>query len=67
MLSLAEEKEENESEAGAELNIATMELSALFAGGLTSPKTMKLRGGIGQHEVLVLTDSGRATTLSVKG
>ncbi|WVZ00664.1 hypothetical protein V8G54_026733 [Vigna mungo] len=41
MLILAEEEEETEGDDRTELNLATMELSALSAGGLTTPKTMK--------------------------
>lgn len=35
-----------------------MELSACSAGGLTQPRKMKLRGKIGDKEVLVLIDNG---------
>lgn len=58
MLILAEEEKESENEGEEELNVAIMELSALSAGGLTSPRTMKLRGRMGHREVLVLIDSG---------
>ncbi|XP_052725999.1 uncharacterized protein LOC128194435 [Vigna angularis] len=58
MLIVVEEEEEVEGEEVSETNLATMELSALSAGGLTTPKTMKLRGHIGQREVVILIDSG---------
>lgn len=58
MLILAEEEEEGGDEAAEELDNTQMELSAVFARGLTSPKTLKLRGCIGGREVLVLIDSG---------
>ncbi|WVZ14824.1 hypothetical protein V8G54_012390 [Vigna mungo] len=58
MLIVVDEEEEVEGEEATETTLATMELSALSAGGLTPPKTMKLRGHIGQREVLVLIDSG---------
>lgn len=35
-----------------------MELSACSAEGLTSPKTLKLRGRIRERKVVVLIDSG---------
>lgn len=52
MLILDEEEEESENDGGDELNIATMDLSALFA------RTMKLRRRVVRREVLVLIDSG---------
>ncbi|XP_017436729.1 uncharacterized protein LOC108343145 [Vigna angularis] len=58
MLILAEEEEEEGGETETELNHTQMELSAFFAGGLSSPKTMKLRGCIWDREVLILIDSG---------
>ncbi|KOM30937.1 hypothetical protein LR48_Vigan01g049200 [Vigna angularis] len=58
MMILAEEEEESENDGEDELNITKMELSALSAGGLTTSRTMKLRGRMGQREVLVLIDSG---------
>ncbi|WVZ12616.1 hypothetical protein V8G54_017146 [Vigna mungo] len=58
MLIVVEEEEEAEGDEVKETNLAKMELSALSAGGLTTPKTMKLRGHIGHREVLVLIDSG---------
>ncbi|WVZ05565.1 hypothetical protein V8G54_018911 [Vigna mungo] len=50
--------EETENDGGPEMNITIMKLSTLSAGGLTSPRTMKLRRRIGRREVLVLIDSG---------
>lgn len=35
-----------------------MKLLAFSVGGITSPKTMKLRGKIQGREVLILIDSG---------
>ncbi|KOM50008.1 hypothetical protein LR48_Vigan08g083500 [Vigna angularis] len=58
MLILAEEEEEEVNEARDEMDQSQMELSAISAGGLTSPKTMKLKGRIEGREVLVLIDNG---------
>ncbi|KAI3522148.1 hypothetical protein L1887_11628 [Cichorium endivia] len=51
-----EEGEEPETEEHAHLDMMTV--SASSVAGLTTPRTMKLRGMIGQNEVVVLIDSG---------
>ncbi|WVY89838.1 hypothetical protein V8G54_035352 [Vigna mungo] len=58
MLIMVDEEEEEECEKEPAVELAGMELSALSVGGLTTPKTLKLKGRIGSREVLVLIDSG---------
>ncbi|WVY99344.1 hypothetical protein V8G54_025414 [Vigna mungo] len=58
MLIMVDEEEDEEGEKEPAVELAGMELSALSAGGLTTSETMKLRGRIGNREVLVLIDSG---------
>ncbi|XP_052723768.1 uncharacterized protein LOC128193723 [Vigna angularis] len=57
MLILAEDEEPG-GEEEVEVELEQMELSALSAGGLTQPRTMKLHGQIGTKQVLILIDSG---------
>lgn len=49
MLIMVEEEEEEWGEVGTKLNLTQMELSTFSAGGLTSPKKMKLRGRKGNR------------------
>ncbi|XP_014521642.1 uncharacterized protein LOC106778213 [Vigna radiata var. radiata] len=58
MMIMVDEEENEEGEKEPAVELAGMELSALLAGGLTTSETMKLRGRIGNREVLVLIDSG---------
>lgn len=53
-----EEEEDEETETGEHAHLDMMVVSASSVAGLTAPHTMKLRGTIGQHEVVVLIDSG---------
>ncbi|KOM56053.1 hypothetical protein LR48_Vigan10g194500 [Vigna angularis] len=58
VLLLAEDEEEDECEEVGSIEEKPMELSACSVEGLTTPKTLKLRGRIGEREVVVLVDSG---------
>lgn len=58
MLIMVDEEEEEDGEKEPVGELAGMELSTLSAEGLTTPKTLKLKGRIGGREVLVLIDSG---------
>ncbi|XP_052725275.1 uncharacterized protein LOC108335028 [Vigna angularis] len=58
VLLLAEDEEGDVSEEGVDQEEKLLELSACSAEGLTSPKTMKLTGKIGERRVVVLIDSG---------
>ncbi|WVZ18213.1 hypothetical protein V8G54_005535 [Vigna mungo] len=58
ILLLAEDEEEDETEGSTNLEEKPMEHSACSAEGLTTPKTLKLKGRIGDKEIVVLIDSG---------
>ncbi|WVZ01161.1 hypothetical protein V8G54_027230 [Vigna mungo] len=58
VLLLAKDEEGDASEEVVVQEGKLMELSACSAEGLTTPRTLKLRGKIGEKEVVVVIDSG---------
>ncbi|XP_017420235.1 uncharacterized protein LOC108330249 [Vigna angularis] len=67
VLLLAEDEEADVDEEIINLEEKPMELSACSAEGLTSTKTLKLKGIIGDREVIVLIDSGVSHNYISKG